>query len=101
MDPFARRAFLAYFGDWPELKEEGASMVAGQPAGAGDVDPNVDRYRNIYDLLSDLSESGQLPNEPVERVEITCLANGEANCRYWTARAEEPEGLFLPDPLLG
>lgn len=56
----------------------------------------ADRYPNIYDLLRALEESGELPNGPVERLEITCLASGEATYRMWEPRAEESEGGYLP-----
>lgn len=59
-----------------------------------------DRYPNIYDLLSNLQAHADLPNGPIERIEVTCLANGEGNCRWWTPRAEEPVGVHLPDPRL-
>lgn len=63
------------------------------------VHHDIDRYPNIYDVLSDLADAGDLPNVPVERVELTCLANGEVNCRWWEARAEEAEFVHYPDPL--
>lgn len=56
----------------------------------------VDRYPNIYDLLAAIQESGNLPNVPLERLEVTALASGEAQYRYWLPRAEEPEGGYLP-----
>jgi hypothetical protein len=61
-------------------------------------DHNVDRYPNIYDVLSNISEQADLPNGGIERLEVSCFASGEATYRYWTPRAEEPEGGYLPRP---
>lgn len=60
------------------------------------LDPNQDHYPNLYDVLATLQQHDEVPNEPVERIEITALANGEANCRWWLPRAEEPEGIHMP-----
>jgi hypothetical protein len=65
------------------------------------VDHDLDRYPNIYDVLATLQHSADLPNVPIEKVEVTCLANGELNCRWWEARAEEPDFVHYSDPLLG
>lgn len=56
---------------------------------------DVDHYPNVYDLLAHLTSAGLLPNTPVERLEVTALASGEATFRYWTPRAQEPEGGYL------
>ena len=64
------------------------------------VDHNRDRYPELRDAISRFLDSGNLPDGPVERVELTFLANGEGNCRVWPARAEEPDSVFLPDPQL-
>jgi len=61
-------------------------------------DPTIDRYPNVYDALAVIQDGDILPNEPVERVEMTCLANGEITYRYWTVGAEEPEGGVLRAP---
>jgi len=39
----------------------------------------------------------ELPNGPVERLEITTLASGEATYRVWEPRADEPIGGYLRD----
>lgn len=61
-----------------------------------DFDHNADRYPRIRHALSAVQD--KLPNEAlyVERIEFVCMANGEVNCRWWTPRAEEPDGIFLP-----
>jgi hypothetical protein len=58
-------------------------------------DPDVDRYPDLKRLFSRIEASDAIPDGPVERLEITCLAGGEATCRVWPARALEPEGVFL------
>lgn len=59
-------------------------------------DPDQDRYLTLGEALKAIQGSIENVNEPVERVEVTALANGEANCRWWTPRAEEPEAVFIP-----
>jgi hypothetical protein len=59
-------------------------------------DPTVDRYPKIQEALSVLQRGGTLPDVPIERIELTCLANGEYNLRWWEARAEEPDFVNVP-----
>jgi len=65
------------------------------PQGHEEFDPNVDRYPDFADVLAALQEAEDLPDGPLERVEITTLASGEATCRVWTPRAEEAIGMYL------
>jgi hypothetical protein len=60
-------------------------------------DHNVDRYPNVYDLLTAIQARADLPNEPIDRLEVRCLASGEATFRYWFPRAEEPDGGYLSE----
>ena len=74
------------------------AVLKQQPRAAVDqVDTDVDRYPNIYDVLVKLQHDANLPNEPIERIEVTALASGECTYRYWLARAEEPEGGYWPE----
>jgi hypothetical protein len=60
-----------------------------------DFDPDSDRYPDLSDVLRRIIASDALPSGPIERLEVTCLAGGEATCRVWPARASEPEGMYL------
>lgn len=61
-----------------------------------DPDPNVDRYPTLVKAMRRIIEEGDFEDGPIERLEVTCLASGEATYRYWPARAEDPEGGYLP-----
>jgi hypothetical protein len=63
---------------------------------ATDFDPDVDRYPELNKVLQAIMRSSEIPKGPVERVEVTTLASGEATCRVWPARADEAIGLYLP-----
>lgn len=51
-----------------------------------------DRYPRLVDVLEGILNDDTIPDGPVERLELTALANGEATYRYWLPRAEESEG---------
>jgi len=55
-----------------------------------DFDHNEDRYPIIQDVLQSLPSQPDFPEGPVERIEVTALANGDYTWRVWPARAEEP-----------
>jgi hypothetical protein len=59
---------------------------------AGGVDTDLDRYPILRDVLAALDANEDIPDTPIERLELTALASGEATYRYWPARAEESEG---------
>jgi hypothetical protein len=58
-------------------------------------DHNQDRYPNIADVLTAMQQDDEIQQGPVERIEVNCLANGDATYRVWAPRAEEPVGGFL------
>lgn len=60
-----------------------------------DRHPDQDAYPQLRSVLQALLEEPHLDDIEVERVEVTCLANGEATYRYWAPRAEESEGGFF------
>lgn len=60
-------------------------------------DHNADRYPAISEVLKRVVVAEDFPNGDIERLEVTCLANGEATWRVWTARAEEPVGGVFTD----
>lgn len=62
-------------------------------------DPTVDHYQPIRKVIQRVLQESEFPTGDVERVEITCLANGECTYRVWPARAEEPvQGTYMnPD----
>ena len=41
-------------------------------------------------------KEAELPEGTIERLEVTFLASGEGTYRVWPARAEDPEGGYLP-----
>ena len=61
-----------------------------------EFDHNVDRYPNFDKAMRRIMRDAELPSGPIERLEVTFLASGEATYRVWAARAEEPDGGYLP-----
>jgi hypothetical protein len=70
---------------------------AGTRENPKDFNPNEDRYPSLRKVLHAVANHSDLPSGPVERVEVTTLASGEATARVWTARAEEPTGVYIPN----
>lgn len=58
-------------------------------------DHNQDRHPTFDQVMQRISHEADLPTGPVERLEVNCLASGELTYRWWTPRAEEPEGGYL------
>jgi hypothetical protein len=61
-----------------------------------ETDFNSDRYPDVYNVLRRILQNEPFPKGPIERLEVTTLANGEANWRVTPARAEVTEGGHLP-----
>lgn len=59
-------------------------------------DPETDEYPTLYDVTQRISNEVKGSKLVVERVEITCLASGEATYRMWAPRADEATGGYLP-----
>jgi hypothetical protein len=72
----------------------------GEAAAAGSVNTDEDRYLTLTQALARINSEIASGGVTVDRVEITCLANGEANCRWWTPRSEEAEFVHIPDPTI-
>jgi hypothetical protein len=72
-------------------QEKTGKAGSGQAARKTDVD----RYPDWADALRRIVAEADLPEGPIERLEVTTLANGDITCRIWPARAEEPEGIVL------
>lgn len=68
---------------------------AGKEAEAS-IDTNKDRYPTVEKVFAKVVQRLDQPKAPIERVEVTCLASGEATYRVWLARAEEPDAGYLP-----
>jgi hypothetical protein len=66
------------------------------PEASRGVDYDVDRYPTFRDVLRRVLDEVEAADSPIERLEVTTLASGEATYRYWLPRAEEPEGGYLP-----
>jgi hypothetical protein len=49
-----------------------------------------DNYPGIREVFDRVLDQDELPEGDIERVEVTCLASGEATYKVWAARAEEP-----------
>jgi hypothetical protein len=62
------------------------------------VDTDSDRYPNIADVLAAMQDDDEITGGVVERIEVSCLANGDATYRVWAPRAEEPVGGFIAGP---
>lgn len=62
-----------------------------QPA----FDHTVDHFPELKRVLQQLPQQEDFPDGPIERIEVTCLANGQATARVWPAHAEEPWGTFM------
>ena len=65
-------------------------------AKAESIDHNEDRYPDFMDAVNGMIENVDIPDGPIERLELTFLASGEATYRVWPARAEEPIGGYIP-----
>lgn len=60
-----------------------------------ELDHNTDRYPTFSSAVQRILKEGNLPDGGIERLEVTCLASGEVAYRWWTPRADEPEGGYL------
>jgi hypothetical protein len=60
------------------------------------ADTNADRYPKITEVFAEVVSQLEDKEAPIERVEVTALANGDATYRVYPARAEEPEMGFIP-----
>lgn len=64
-------------------------QVTGPTGAQNDFD--ADHYPSIADVFAVVLERLDDPNAPIDRVEVTALASGEATYRVYPARAEEPD----------
>lgn len=62
------------------------------------VDTEQDRFPNVFEVLQRMISDSELTDGPVQLIEITTFASGEACYRVWPARAEEPEIGYFPEP---
>jgi hypothetical protein len=56
------------------------------------VDHNVNRYPEIGKVIRKVLQERDFPTGEVQKLEITCLQNGEATWRVWAPGFDEPEG---------
>ena len=61
-------------------------------------DPDADHYQEITNVIARVLDEEDFPEGEVERVEVTCLPNGEATWRVWPARADQPLEGFYTNP---
>jgi hypothetical protein len=59
------------------------------------VDTDSDRYPDIKSVLAAMQDDEEITEGAVERIEVNCLANGDATYRVWAPRAEDPVGGFI------
>jgi hypothetical protein len=59
-------------------------------------DHNADRYPDFNRAMRRIIEEAEIPDGPIERMEINFLASGECTYRVWAPRADESEGGYLP-----
>lgn len=76
------------------MRNRNTPETSGQQA--SEIDTDADRFPTATSGLRRLIQEGSLPDGPVERLEVRWLANGEGVYRVWPARAEEPEGGYVP-----
>ena len=72
----------------------GKSEKSSQQGSAG-FDADADRYPGAIQGLRRVLRDGNLPDEPVEWLEIQFLASGEAVYRWRLPRADEDDGGYL------
>lgn len=61
----------------------------------GDFDPNEDRYPDFTRALRRIIQEAEIPDGPIERLEVRTLASGEVTYRVWFPRDDEPLGGYL------
>lgn len=61
------------------------------------VDTDSDRYPPLSKVFRKILESDELPEGGIERVEVFCLAGGDATYRIYPPRAEEPIVGYFPE----
>lgn len=59
-------------------------------------DPDTDRYPTAKNALQRIIAEGELPDGPIEWLEVTALASGECTYRIRLPRSEDTEGGYLP-----
>lgn len=60
-----------------------------------EIDPNVDRYPNFVQGMRRILQEADIDDRPIERLEVTFLASGEATYRVWEPRSDDYEGGYL------
>jgi hypothetical protein len=60
------------------------------------VDTDTDRYPTVKAAFSAILNDLEDPERKVDRVEATCLANGDVTYRSWSPRSDDAEGSFIP-----
>jgi hypothetical protein len=71
-------------------------LAKNTEANQGTIDTDADRYPKLSSVLNKVEHRISSEVVHVERLEVTCLANGDATYRVWAPRAEEPETGFIP-----
>jgi hypothetical protein len=62
----------------------------------GTFDHNVDRYPEFGPAMRRIVAEAEIPDGPIERIEVTFLADGSATYRVWAPRADESDGGYIP-----
>jgi hypothetical protein len=70
-------------------------MPKNAPEQSAKINTDQDRHPNFAATLRAILARPDLPEGPIERLEVFCHASGEATYRVWQPRAEDSEGGYL------
>lgn len=68
------------------------------PSDSNGFDPEADNHQDYKEVLARAEQEQDFPVSLVERVEISCLANGDATVRVWAVRSDEAIGWTYANP---
>lgn len=58
---------------------------------------DADRYPTVAEAVRAALDALPKGDLRVDRVELTCQANGDVNCRWWEPRSDEAEIVHIPE----
>jgi hypothetical protein len=96
MDPFAGARSVAYCRDRHARTERWTPVAKESTKNRPETDTDRDRYPELSKVFSKILEAEDIPQGAIERVEVSCLAGGDATYRVYTPRAEEPIIGYFP-----
>lgn len=72
------------------------AKLAGTTEQEAPFDPDVDRHPDFNRAMRRILQEADIPDGPIERLEVFFHASGDATYRIWAPRAEDSEGGYLP-----